>query len=239
MSPTRRSGQPLCRKGAGPGGICDLQKIKKFLEAKKMVPPASIVRRWVPRDKRVSLDEPYIAVHLNLDCDWMLWGGGGRHLYRHYVQAHNARDTARMTHHFCSRPKHHHDPAKFALLNQEKGPARWAFGQLPAYVKAINEIRRRPGADQLPILIITAIGKPGHEATQWVVDELVKRLPANVVATQGAVAGAVGREVAAAAELGVLRHATHAVLVTGSTFSDVAMRWRKQSNKSVPVFVSS
>ncbi len=69
MSPTRRSGQPLCRKGAGPGGICDLQKIKKFLEAKKMVPPASIVRRWVPRDHSVNLDEPYIAVHLNLDCD--------------------------------------------------------------------------------------------------------------------------------------------------------------------------
>jgi hypothetical protein len=55
------------RKGAGPGGICDLQKIKKFLEAKKMVPPASIVRRWVPRDHSVNLDEPYIAVHLNLD----------------------------------------------------------------------------------------------------------------------------------------------------------------------------
>ena len=89
----------------------------------------------------------------------------------------------------------------------------------------------------MPILIITAIGKPGHEATQWVVDEFVKRLPAGVVATQGAVAGAVGREVAAAAELGVLRHATHAVLVTGSTFSEVAMRWRTQSNQSAPVVV--
>ena len=88
------------------------------------------------------------------------------------------------------------------------------------------------------ILIITAIGKPGHEATQWVVDEFVKRLPANAVATQGAVAGAVGREVAAAAELGVLRHATHAVLVTGSTFSEVAMRWRTQSNQSAPVVVN-
>ena len=63
------------------------------------------------------------------------------------------------------------------------------------------------------------------------------RLPAGVVATQGAVAGAVGREVAAAAELGVLRHATHAVLVTGSTFSEVAMRWRTQSNQSAPVVV--
>ena len=103
--------------------------------------------------------------------------------------------------------------------------------------QAVNDIRRRPGADRLPILIITAIGKPGHEATQLVVDELVKRLPATVVATQGAVAGAVGREVAAAAELGVLRHATHAVLVTGSTFSEVAMRWRTQSNQSAPVVV--
>ena len=158
-------------------------------------------------------------------------------MYRHYVQAHSARDTARMTHHFCSRPKHHHDPAKFALLNQEKGPARWAVRQLPAYVKAVNDIRRRPGADRLPILIITAIGKPGHEATQWVVDEFVKRLPEDVVATQGAVAGAVGREVAAAAELGVLRGAAHAVLVTGSTFSEVAMRWRTQSNQSAPVVV--
>ena len=63
------------------------------------------------------------------------------------------------------------------------------------------------------------------------------RLHGNVVATQGAVAGAVGREVAAAAELGVLRHATHAVLVTGSTFSEVAMRWRTQSNQSAPVVV--
>ena len=45
------------------------------------------------------------------------------------------------------------------------------------------------------------------------------------------------REVAAAAELGVLRHATHAVLVTGSTFSEVAMRWRAQSNQSAPVVV--
>ena len=54
---------------------------------------------------------------------------------------------------------------------------------------------------------------------------------------QGAVAGAVGREVAAAAELGVLRHATHAVLVTGSTFSEVAMRWRTRSNQSAPVVV--
>ena len=145
--------------------------------------------------------------------------------------------SARISRQHCSRPKHHHDPAKFALLNQEKGPARWAFGQLPAYVKAVAEVRRRPGADRLPILIITAIGKPGHEATQWVVDELVKRLPANVVATQGAVAGAVGREVAAAAELGVLRGAAHAVLVTGSTFSEVAMRWRTQSNQSAPVVV--
>jgi len=95
------------------------------------------------------------------------------------------------------------------------------------------------GAGRLPILIITAIGKPGHEATQWVVDELVKRLrlPAGVVATQGAVAGAVGREVAAAAELGVLRGAAQAVLVTGSTFSEVAMRWRTQSNQSAPVVV--
>ena len=52
-----------------------------------------------------------------------------------------------------------------------------------------------------------------------------------------AVTGAVGREVAAAAELGVLRHAAHAVLVTGSTFSEVAMRWRTQSNQSAPVVV--
>ena len=90
----------------------------------------------------------------------------------------------------------------------------------------------------MPILIITAIGKPGHEATQWIVDELLKRLPAGVVATQGAVAdAAVGREVAAAAELGVLRGAAHAVLVTGSTFSEVAMRWRTQSNQSAPVVV--
>ena len=51
------------------------------------------------------------------------------------------------------------------------------------------------------------------------------------------VTGAVGREVAAAAELGVLRHAAHAVLVTGSTFSEVAMRWRTQSNQSAPVVV--
>ena len=105
----------------------------------------------------------------------------------------------------------------------------WAAHQLPAYVDAVNEIRRRPGADAMPVVLITSIGKPGHE--------LVKRLPANVVATQGAVAGAVGREVAAAAELGVLRHATHAVLVTGSTFSEVAMRWRTQSNQSAPVVV--
>ena len=90
---------------------------------------------------------------------------------------------------------------------------------------------------RLKTFLHTAIGKPGHEATQWVVDELVKRLPAGVIATQGAVAGAVGREVAAAAELGVLRHATHAVLVTGSTFSEVAMRWRTQSNQSAPVVV--
>ena len=222
----------------GPGGICDLQKIKKFLETKKMVPPKSIVSRWVPRDKRVSVDEPYIAVHFNLDCDWMIWGSGGGHLYRRYVQAHTARETARISRQHCSRPKHHHDPAKFALLNQEKGPARWAVRQLPAYVKAIHDIRRRPGAGQLPILIITAIGKPGHEATQWIVDELLKRLPAGVVATQGAVAdAAVGREVAAAAELGVLRGAAHAVLVTGSTFSEVAMRWRTQSNQSAPVVV--
>ena len=101
----------------------------------------------------------------------------------------------------------------------------------------MNQYLTLAGADRLPILIITAIGKPGHEATQWVVDELVKRLPANVVATQGAVAGAVGREVAAAAELGVLRGAAHAVLVTGSTFSEVAMRWRTQSNQSAPVVV--
>ena len=71
--------------------------------------------------------------------------------------------------------------------------------------------------------------------------EIVKRgvvsVDGNVVATQGAVAGAVGREVAAAAELGVLRGAAHAVLVTGSTFSEVAMRWRTQSNQSVPVVV--
>ena len=88
---------------------------------------------------------------------------------------------------------------KFAALNREKGGARWALGQLPAYLGAVAEIRRRPGAERMPIVLITSIGKPGHEATQWVVDELVKRLPAGVIATQGAVAGAVGREVAAAA----------------------------------------
>ena len=98
--------------------------------------------------------------------------------------------------------------------------------------------------------------QPGHEATQWVVDAFVKRLPEGVVVTQGGVASAgvapdtdwagknpkgvsrgVGREVAAAAELGVLRGAAHAVLVTGSTFSEVAMRWRTQSNQSAPVVV--
>ena len=137
------------------------------------------------------------------------------------------------------RPKHHRDPAKFAALNRNRAAARWALRQIPAYVDAVAAIRRRPGADRLPILIITAIGKPGHEVTQWVVKEFVRRLrlPAGIAATQGAVAGAVGREVAAAAELGVLRGAAHAVLVTGSTFSEVAMRWRTQSNQSAPVVV--
>ncbi len=167
----------------------------------------------------------------------MLWRIN--HEYWRYVRTPHAQEAARIAQDHCSRPKHHHDPMKFAALNREKGGARWALGQLPAYLGAVAEIRRRPGAERMPIVLITSIGKPGHEATQWVVDEFVNRLP-GVVVTQGAVAGAgVGREVAAAAELGVLRHATHAVLVTGSTFSDVAMRWRKQSNKSVPVFVSS
>ena len=142
-------------------------------------------------------------------------------MYRHYVQAHSARDTARMTHHFCSRPKHHHDPAKFALLNQEKGPARWAVRQLPAYVKAVNDIRRRPGADRLPILIITAIGKPGHEAHSGS-STVHEKATCDVVATQGAVAGAVGREVAAAG-LGPAEP-PHAGSNAGLT-----MRWRTQS----------
>ena len=155
----------------------------------------------------------------------MLWRIN--HEYWRYVRTPHAQEAARIAQDHCSRPKHHHDPMKFAALNREKGGARWALGQLPAYL----------GAERMPIVLITSIGKPGHEATQWVVDEFVNRLP-GVVVTQGAVAGAgVGREVAAAAELGVLRHAAHAVLVTGSTFSEVAMRWRAQSNQSAPVVV--
>ena len=165
--------------------------------------------------------------------------GGAQAWYWRYVKSQDARETARIAQLRCSRPKHHRDPAKFAALNRNRAAARWALRQIPAYVDAVAAIRRRPGADRLPILIITAIGKPGHEVTQWVVKEFVRRLrlPAGVVATQGAVAGAVGREVAAAAELGVLRGAAHAVLVTGSTFSEVAMRWRTQSNQSAPVVV--
>ena len=67
--------------------------------------------------------------------------------------------------------------------------------------------------------------------------EETQRIARRVLGAAHPITAGVGREVAAAAELGVLRHATHAVLVTGSTFSEVAMRWRTQSNQSAPVVV--
>ena len=69
---------PECREGrdmrsvSGDRGGCgqtrELMRLKTFLHSKKMAPPASLVSRWAPRDARVRLDEPYIAVHFNLDC---------------------------------------------------------------------------------------------------------------------------------------------------------------------------
>ena len=56
----------------------DLTRLKTFLHTRKMRPPASIVRRWAPRNSSVNLGEPYIAVHFNLDCDWMLFRTGSR-----------------------------------------------------------------------------------------------------------------------------------------------------------------
>ena len=91
-----------------------------------------------------------------------------------YVRTNRPKEAERIARQRCSRPR-------------KKG-GLWAAHQLPAYVDAVAEIRRRPGAARMPIVLITSIGKPGHEATQWVVDAFVKRLPAGVVVTQGGVA---------------------------------------------------
>jgi hypothetical protein len=263
--PECRGGRDMRAVNRGRGGCGqtkDLTRLKTFLHTRKMAPPASIVRRWAPRDARVRLDEPYIAVHFNLDCgsrrpkhrcgrpsrvydstgDWMLFRSDNRWFWR-YVRTNRPKEAERIARQRCSRPR-------------KKG-GLWASHQIPAYVDAVAEIRRRPGADAMPIVLITSIGKPGHEATQWVVDAFVKRLPEGVVVTQGGVASAgvapdtdwagknpkgvsrgVGRELAAAAELGVLRGAAHAVLVTGSTFSAVARKWRQQANQSEPIVIS-
>ncbi len=69
---------PECREGrdmrsvSGDRGACgqtrELKRLKTFLLSEKFAPPASLVSRWAPRDASVRLDEPYIAVHFNLDC---------------------------------------------------------------------------------------------------------------------------------------------------------------------------
>lgn len=107
----------------------------------------SIVRRWAPRAATVYLDEPYIAVHLNLDCDWMLVGSGNGREWKRYAETADAGLAARIAQQHCSRPKPHHDPQQFFALNRARGGARWAYRHIPAYVKAVAEIRRRPGAE--------------------------------------------------------------------------------------------
>ena len=95
------------------------------------------------------------------------------------------------------------------------------------YVRATASV-----ASELPWLVVTSIGKPGHSAAQWVLDGYLRALPNLTFFRSGTQSRY--REINAAAELGLLLGARNFVGLHPSTFSKfAAQRLDQKSNGSV------
>ena len=107
---------------------------------------------WVPYRSTVSDTSPdllrakYHAVHLNLDVDWMIWSTDQK-LYWKYKASQDASETEAIAQACCS--------------DRGTPAGQWALGKLSQYVGAIRQIM---SVSEAPIVVITAIGKPG---TPW------------------------------------------------------------------------
>ena len=165
-----------------------------------------------PPDYEFRLEAPFNAVHLNLDCDWLLFAVN-RSLYKEWRQS-EGEDRARLSE-ACQRGAH-------------PGVTGFAIGAID--LVATHTLLRLVDNPTWPIVIATAIGKPGHEATQWVLDEFVARLSdrlsdAGTKPAPHLVVGASNmsqRELNAAAELRVVQRARNFVAWYESSFSMAA-----------------
>lgn len=160
-----------------------------------------------PPDRAFRLEEPFNAVHLNLDCDWLLFAVN-RSLYKEW--RHSQGETRRRLSGACRRGAH---------------AAITSFALGAVALVATHTLLRFAEAPGWPIVVATAIGKPGHEATQWVLDAFVAHLSQMAIPAPHLVVGATNmseRELNAAAELLVVQRARNLVAWYESSFSMAA-----------------
>jgi len=165
----------------------------------------------------VAVPSNYNAVHFNLDCDWLLYlkrRNGTRNRFTKYVRSHFP---DAMTNALCGGGDVHINALGTAMAH--------------IYARATASV-----ASELPWLVVTSIGKPGHSAAQWVLDGYMQALPNLTFFRSGTQSRY--REINAAAELGLLLGARNFVGLYHSTFSKFAeQRLKQKSNGSVTTLI--
>ena len=146
---------------------------------------------------------PYDAVHFNLDCDWLL-----------YLERRNG---TRNRLNAYRRKGHPEAMARALCGGGDADLARLGAAMAASYARATAGV----GGDA-PWLLVTPIGKVGHEQTAWVLDAYRRALPAHAFFESGARSR--HRELNAAAELGLLLGARNFVGLWHSTFSNFAQQ---------------
>ena len=161
----------------------------------------------------VAVPATYNAVHFNLDCDWLLYLERRNGTRNRFTKYHHSDHPRAMTNALCGGGDVHINALGTAMAHN--------------YARATASV-----ASELPWLVVTSIGKPGHSAAQWVLDGYLRALPNLTFFRSGTQSRY--REINAAAELGLLLGARNFVGLYHSTFSKfAAQRLDQKSNGSV------
>ena len=178
------------------------------------------------------LQGKYNAIHLNLDCDWLLYlttlkdrilkitGSDAAHVVRAFNAFKASRNISGIHQEYCTGKHPHVTPV-----------ARWAIAK---YIASVRHVFR--GTEHMPIVIATHIGKRNN-ATQWVLDEFMSQLPEFSYAVGRMTPSMRYRELAALAELYVVCNAVRFIGLWRSTFSGTAATCARANKHNGEAFI--
>jgi len=179
--------------------------------------------RWQPDHPRVDISKKYAVVHLNIDCDWML--------YTVWL-----REKALLSQNMSSLAEVSRRRKIFQSWRSGEGQVRddisvrFCSGgdsadslttRLATRILSLFHTSVREHVRTKQIVVATSIGKQGKH-TKWLLDDFVSKLPEYNISTGRARSTHYLRELSAVAELEIASKAVEGVGLDRSTFWDFA-----------------